>query len=32
MSIPCVVFFKEGKEVNRFVGLRSKAEILDMLK
>ena len=32
MSIPCVVFFKEGKEVNRFVGLRSKSDILEMLK
>ena len=32
MSIPCVVFIKEGKEVNRFVGLRSKSEILEMLK
>ena len=32
MSIPCVVFIKDGKETNRFVGLHSKSEILDMLK
>ena len=32
MSIPCVVFIKDGKEVNRFIGLRSKSEIMDMLK
>ena len=32
MSIPCVVFIKDGKEVNRFIGLHSKSEIMDMLK
>lgn len=25
-SIPCVIFIKEGKEVNRIVGLRAKKE------
>ena len=32
MSIPCVICFKEGKEVERLVGLHSKSEILDLLK
>lgn len=32
MSIPCVIFFKDGKETNRFVGLHSKSEIMEMLK
>ncbi len=31
-SIPCVVAFKEGKEINRSVGLRSKEDILKMVK
>ena len=32
LSIPCVVAFKEGKEVNRSIGLRSKDDILDLMK
>ena len=32
MSIPCMIVFKDGKEVNRLVGLRSKADILELLK
>ena len=32
MSIPCVIAFKDGKEVNRSVGLRSKDDILGLLK
>ena len=31
MSIPCVILFKDGKEVKRSVGLRSKEEILKMV-
>ena len=31
-SIPCVVAFKEEKEINRSVGLRSKEDILKMVK
>ena len=31
-SIPCVVAFKDGKEINRSVGLKSKDDILDMVK
>ena len=32
MSIPCVVAFKDGKEINRSVGLRSKDDILELIK
>lgn len=32
MSIPCVVAFKGGKEINRSVGLRSKDDILELIK
>ena len=32
MSIPCMIIFKDGKEVNRLVGLRSKSDILELLK
>lgn len=32
MSIPCVVAFKGGKEVNRSVGLKSKDDILELIK
>ena len=32
MSIPCIIAFKDGKEVNRLVGLRSKKEIEELLK
>lgn len=32
MSIPCVIAFKDGKEVSRTVGLKSKDEIRQMIK
>lgn len=32
MSIPCVIAFKDGKEVNRSIGLKSKEDILSMIK
>ena len=32
MSIPCMIVFQDGKEVNRMVGLRSKSDILELLK
>lgn len=32
MSIPCVILYKDGKEVNRTVGLKTKEEILSMVK
>jgi len=32
MSIPCVILFKDGKEVTRSIGLKSKDEILNMIK
>ena len=31
MSIPCVILFKDGKEVNRSIGLRTKKDILKMV-
>lgn len=31
-SIPCVVAFKNGKEVNRSVGLVPKQKLVDLLK
>ena len=31
ISIPCVILFEDGKEVNRSVGLKSKSEIEGML-
>lgn len=31
MSVPTMVIFKDGKEVDRIVGLRQKAQILDVL-
>ena len=31
MSIPCVIVFKDGKELNRSVGLRPKEDILKMV-
>ena len=31
-SIPCVIAFKDGKEINRNVGLASKEDILNMAK
>lgn len=32
MSIPTVVFFKNGEAVNRFVGVREKNEYIDIMK
>ena len=32
MSIPCVIAFKDGKEMSRSIGLKSKSEILEILK
>ena len=32
MSIPTLVVIKEGKEINRSVGLRDKSEIINMIK
>lgn len=32
MSIPTLVVFKDGQQVNKAVGVKSKAAILDMLK
>ena len=32
MSIPCMIVFQDGKEVNRLVGLHPKADILELLK
>ena len=31
MSIPCVIAFKDGKEIARSVGLKSKNEILEII-
>ncbi len=30
-SIPCVIAFKDGKEINRSIGLKQKDEILKMV-
>ena len=32
MSIPTVIIYKNKKEVNKFIGFRSKEEINDILK
>ena len=32
MSIPCIIAFRNGKELNRSVGLQGKEEILSLLK
>lgn len=32
MSIPCIIAFKDGKEIARTVGLKDKDEILQMIK
>ncbi len=32
MSIPCVIAFKDGKEIARSIGLKDKEEILAMIK
>ena len=31
MSIPCIIYFKDGKEVSRSVGLVSKADLLKIV-
>ena len=31
MSIPCIIYFVNGEEKNRFIGLRSKEEIKKLL-
>ena len=31
ISIPCVILFEDGKEINRSIGLKSKSEIEGML-
>ena len=30
-SIPCLIFFKDGKEINRSVGLKQKEDIEEMM-
>ena len=30
VSIPCIVLFRDGKEVNRIIGLCKKQDILDL--
>ena len=30
MSIPCIIYFKDGKEVNRSVGMASEDDLLKM--
>ena len=32
MSIPCVIAFKDGKEINRSVGLVDKETIINLVK
>ena len=32
MSIPCLILFQNGKEINRSVGLKSKQDIESMFK
>ena len=32
MTIPCIIAFKEGKEINRSIGLVSKDELLKLFK
>jgi len=32
MSIPCIIAFRDGKEIGRLIGLKSKSEIIEMLK
>lgn len=31
-TIPCLLVFKDGKEVNRSVGLKSKEDIISMME
>ena len=32
MSIPTIILYKNKKEVNKFIGFKSKEEIIDLLK
>ncbi len=32
MTIPCIIAFKEGKDINRSIGLVSKDELLKLFK
>jgi len=32
MSIPCIIYFKDGKEVNRSVGMANKEDLLKMME
>ncbi len=32
MSIPTIIFFKDGQEIQRLVGFRNKDELLDEIK
>ena len=32
MSIPCLILFQDGKDINRSVGIKSKSEIEGMLE
>ena len=32
MSIPCVILFKDGQELNRLIGARDKSEYADALE
>ena len=32
MSIPTVIIYKNKREVNKFIGFKSKEEIIDLLK
>ena len=32
MTIPCLVLFKDGKEIKRSVGLKSKDDIISMME
>ena len=32
MSIPCIIVFQNGKDINRSIGLKSKSEIEEMVK
>ena len=31
ISIPCLILFQDGKEINRSVGLKAKSDIEDMI-
>ncbi|MCK9575037.1 MAG: thioredoxin [Clostridia bacterium] len=32
MSIPTIIIFKEGQEIERIIGLRQKTQLLDIIK